>query len=207
MAGSIIKIKKSHMNIKKMVISAATTALMFGSMVVPALAATPLWDVSGSWVVAFEYLGPVYAHDMTLVQAPDGSLTGSGGHPAGGPHVYTWVLTSGSVSGNTIDFLADYTATADAVTPQTTMHVVGTIAPDGTMSGTWTDNYQGGSRGGTWSSTSGIATLIGFVPTSKDECKKGGWMTMVDSEGNSFKNQGDCVSFVATGGKNLGAGN
>jgi hypothetical protein len=36
-------------------------------------------------------------------------------------------------------------------------------------------------------------------PTSKDQCKKGGWKNFTNP---SFKNQGDCVSFVATGGKN-----
>ena len=36
-------------------------------------------------------------------------------------------------------------------------------------------------------------------PTSKDQCKNGGWRTFTNP---SFKNQGDCVSFVATGGKN-----
>jgi hypothetical protein len=35
------------------------------------------------------------------------------------------------------------------------------------------------------------------LPTSKDQCKHGGWRTF-----GVFKNQGDCVSFVATGGKN-----
>jgi hypothetical protein len=34
-------------------------------------------------------------------------------------------------------------------------------------------------------------------PTTKDQCKNGGWQTY-----GVFKNQGDCVSFVATGGKN-----
>ena len=43
------------------------------------------------------------------------------------------------------------------------------------------------------------------VPT-KDECKNGGWASMIDNAGNSFKNQGDCVSYFATKGKNLGAG-
>ena len=37
-------------------------------------------------------------------------------------------------------------------------------------------------------------------------CKNSGWKTMHDSVGNSFKNQGDCVSFYATEGKNLAAG-
>jgi hypothetical protein len=35
------------------------------------------------------------------------------------------------------------------------------------------------------------------VPTSQDQCKKDGWRTY-----GIFKNQGDCVSFVATHGKN-----
>lgn len=37
---------------------------------------------------------------------------------------------------------------------------------------------------------------------NKESCKKDGWMSLTDDEGNSFKNQGDCVSFFATGGKN-----
>jgi hypothetical protein len=35
------------------------------------------------------------------------------------------------------------------------------------------------------------------------DCKKDGWMTMTDSLGVYFKNQGDCVSFYATGEANL----
>jgi hypothetical protein len=35
------------------------------------------------------------------------------------------------------------------------------------------------------------------LPTSKDQCRNGGWRTF-----GIFKNQGACVSFVATGGKN-----
>jgi hypothetical protein len=33
------------------------------------------------------------------------------------------------------------------------------------------------------------------LPTSKDQCKKGGWRNF----GSTFKNQGDCVSFVENG--------
>jgi hypothetical protein len=39
------------------------------------------------------------------------------------------------------------------------------------------------------------------LPTSKEDCKKGGWQKY-----GVFKNQGDCVSFVATHGKNPPAG-
>ena len=40
------------------------------------------------------------------------------------------------------------------------------------------------------------ATLV-TAPTSKAQCTHGGWKNFPQ-----FKNQGDCVSFVATGGKN-----
>ena len=39
-----------------------------------------------------------------------------------------------------------------------------------------------------------LYTLIG-APVSKDECKKGGWMTFVNP---SFSNQGACVSYVVS---------
>ena len=112
-------------------------------------ASTPDWNVTGDYVVNFNYLGTDYAHDMTLVQDNLGNLTGNGGSPAG-TNVYTWVVTTGTVEGNVIDFSANYTATADAVTPLTTIHALGTIATDGSMSGTWSDNYQGGNRFGEW---------------------------------------------------------
>jgi hypothetical protein len=35
------------------------------------------------------------------------------------------------------------------------------------------------------------------LPTTTDQCRDGGWQTF-----KVFKNQGDCVSFVATKGKN-----
>ena len=39
------------------------------------------------------------------------------------------------------------------------------------------------------------------LPTCKGQCKNGGWRTY-----GVFKNQGDCVSFVATKGKNPPSG-
>ena len=44
------------------------------------------------------------------------------------------------------------------------------------------------------------------TPTTADQCKHGGWQGLTDSNGTLFKNQGDCVSFVATQGTNLAAG-
>ncbi len=126
------------------------------ALAMPASAATT-WDVTGNYVINMNYLGTDYAHDMSLTQDGLDNLTGNGGSPSGA-NVYTWVITSGSVVGDTVDFFANYTATPDAVVPQTVLHVVGTIAADGTMTGTWSDNYQGGDRSGTWASATGTAS-------------------------------------------------
>jgi hypothetical protein len=37
------------------------------------------------------------------------------------------------------------------------------------------------------------------LPTSKDQCRDGGWKNFC----TTFKNQGQCVRFVATGGKHF----
>ena len=39
-------------------------------------------------------------------------------------------------------------------------------------------------------------------PPTKNDCKNGGWKNLTDSNGQKFKNQGDCVSSFATGGNN-----
>ncbi len=144
---------------KKSAIGLTILAFAVGSFALStsevAFAATT-WDTTGTYVVNMNYLGTDYPHDMSLVQDGLDNLTGNGGSPAG-TNTYLWTVTSGSVVNNTIDFFADYTATPDAVTPQTTIHVVGTIAPDGTISGTWSDNYQGGERTGTLTTVSGAA--------------------------------------------------
>lgn len=48
-------------------------------------------------------------------------------------------------------------------------------------------------------------TIYNFEPfaavADKDACKNDGWKTAVDASGNGFKNQGACVSYVASGGK------
>lgn len=49
-----------------------------------------------------------------------------------------------------------------------------------------------------------VSLLVSLLPVSKDECKGGEWQTFVNVliGVQIFKNQGDCVSFVATKGKN-----
>ncbi len=42
-----------------------------------------------------------------------------------------------------------------------------------------------------------LQNISATITNSKDQCKSGGWQSF-----GVFKNQGDCVSFLATGGKN-----
>lgn len=157
------------MTVRKLVSGAVLTALLGVSLSagLQAEAATPGWNATGDYVIAFNYLGSDYNHDLHLTQDSSGNLTGSGGSPAGA-NTYLWTITSGTVSGDAVDFYANYTATADAVTPQTTMHVTGTIASDGTLSGTWSDNYQGGERSGTFSTVSGAAAELATTLAAED---------------------------------------
>ena len=37
------------------------------------------------------------------------------------------------------------------------------------------------------------------VVTNSNQCKKGGWMTRIRSNGTTFKNQGDCMQYTKTG--------
>lgn len=62
--------------------------------------------------------------------------------------------------------------------------------------------YDSATSTGTTTPPTGTTT----PPTTKHECKEGGWLGLFDGSGHSFKNQGDCVSYVATGGRNEGSG-
>jgi N-acetylneuraminic acid mutarotase len=58
----------------------------------------------------------------------------------------------------------------------------------------------GGLNFNTGASTSVVeAYTPEVVPTSADQCKKNGWMTLYQANGSSFKNQGDCIQYVNTG--------
>jgi hypothetical protein len=69
-----------------------------------------------------------------------------------------------------------------------------------TTAGAVQTTYAGGQTDERRPATDAFVAKIEFavpLPTSKDQCKNGGWKTF-----GVFKNQGDCVSFVATKGKN-----
>lgn len=148
---------------KKIISNVLIFCLVFAQIFIPisAKAVSINWNVTGNYVFSFNYQGNEYAHNVSLTQNEMGQVSGNGEHIP-----YTWTITNGKVVGNNINLIANYTATSDAVEPQTVMNITGNIASDGSMSGTWTDNYQGGERAGTWMTTSGNANEIEVAPTS-----------------------------------------
>lgn len=109
------------------------------------------WNITGAWdanFVATSGATGTYPHHMALTQT-GGALAGNGFFiPA--PE-YTWVVDSGSVTGNHVTFHLHYTG---GHPEEWTTNVDATIQSDGSLQGTWSDN-QGNS--GTVTSYTGAA--------------------------------------------------
>lgn len=128
------------------------------------------WDVAKSWVINVNYQDVDYPENLILSGSAT-SLTGSLSlvSPAGAS---PWTIDSGSVTGDSISLHGYYNSD-----PAMTMTLSGTIAADGSMSGTWADEFPG-TRTGTWSSTSGQA--------SKNYSGTAGWPGLLTSDVQPF---------------------
>jgi len=147
-------------------------------------AQTPNWNLNGTYTFDFELSGSHYVHDATISgQDNSGNFTVNGGYPAGAsPYADAWNGT-GNVSGNAVTLSVNYTVGA----PGTHMDMTGSVASNGSLSGTWTDNY-GGSRSGTWTSASGSASSTNQVIVTP--AFQQGWST-------AHTRPGGAVNFVA----------
>jgi len=87
------------------------------------------WQIEGQHSIVFTCGGGQYPHTLT-----DG-FPGSGMYDAN--NSYTWDMT-GSITGDTIDFKILYTG----INAGYTLNGVGTISPDGSISGTTDSNCQ-----------------------------------------------------------------
>ena len=139
-------------------------------------AITPAWNMNGVYTLDFEYSGTHYVHDATVTGQDNGdNFAIAGGYAAGAAsYDYAW-NGAGSLTGTALTMSVNYTIGA----PGTHMNMSGTVASDGTLSGTWTDNY-GGARSGTWTSASGAAspaTVVVVTPTNAH-----GWAFFDDNE-------------------------
>jgi hypothetical protein len=153
-----------------------------------------------------------------------GSFSFSLSGTAAGPFPGTFT-ESGSFSaprnGFTSNFSSTFTITSTVGTVTGTKHLVGTnsqavcdsegFVRTSNLTTLYTATINGAQRN-TGAATVSIAGLVGGSPIFtenfgstgivQERCKHGGWKSF----GILFKNQGDCVSFVATGGKNPPSG-
>jgi hypothetical protein len=112
------------------------------------VAASPVWNVSGTWQINVIYNSTTYPEILSLTQS---------GSAITGVYIDTippgsyFAITTGSVSGNHV--------VIDGTQGGLTVELLGDIANDGSMGGTWSD-IVGGSRTGSWHTTSGTATQI-----------------------------------------------
>lgn len=152
-----------------------------------AFAAAPNWNITGTWTFNDIYQSVYYVHTMTInsFNPVTGAFSGTGFYNAD-PSL-TWTIT-GTEDGNTINFNL---LTGGSV-PGVTLLGTGNVDSGTQMSGTGTqtnlnpDNVE-------WSAI-GNATPLSL---NKNLCKNNGWKSF-----GIFKNQGDCVSYIATGEKN-----
>jgi hypothetical protein len=110
------------------------------------------WSMTGTWTRNVVYSGTTYTHSYTTTQIGD-AYAGAGRKPATGTVEATESVT-GAVTGNHVTFHSTYLA-GD---PGYTQDAVGTIAPGGSISGTWSDSDG---RSGAWTSPAGSAKPTG----------------------------------------------
>jgi hypothetical protein len=113
-------------------------------------------SIAANWVASFSFDG------VNVVSAYDIDLTsGTATYPAGspGPYPYTSSGIVYSFIGNTFNLTSTYDPVADPAAAGCVTHMSGTIAPNGSISGTWDDNYPNaaGSRSGFWTAPVGTA--------------------------------------------------
>jgi hypothetical protein len=77
-----------------------------------------------------------------------------------------------------------------------------TFTAAGGYTASWSVTSGSGSTQATWHVGCSLSVGATPPPTSKAQCKHAGWRAF----GSMFKNRGDCVSFVATHGKNPPSG-
>ena len=151
-----------------------------------------LYNVTGTWS---GQQNSVPGLDFVL-QQNGAAVTGSASYPSLAGTV------TGTVSGSTLDMIVTWNQ-GDADNDSLQGEYVATISPGLLSNGTGQD-VDNSSSTATWSATGTGGNCS--TPLNKDQCKSGGWMGLTDASGASFKNQGDCVSYIATGGHNSAAG-
>lgn len=115
-------------------------------------AAAPNWFLNAPGAIVFTCSGNPYNHTLNTVSENygTGDFTGTGSYDAN--NSYTWDI-NGNISGDSITFTLVYTG----LNPGYTLHGDGTIAPDGSISGTTDGNCQA------FSMPEGTASTINYT--------------------------------------------
>ncbi len=126
------------------------------------------------------------------------------GNPDGGPAAK--MLRVSATGGAPIDFSFDTGAAGNSRTDMKwSTRTYSFVATSATSTFTFTSTTAG-AYGPALDNVRVAETAAPGPVATKQSCKKGGWKQLTDSAGHRFRNQGDCVSYFATGGRNLAAG-
>ena len=192
------------------------------------------FSLAGETFTSQEVSGSSVTGTCPLPPGGDGSFKFSVSGTAAGPFPGTFT-ESGSFDTAPSGFLNDFSSTfaitsasgmvtgSQHLVPNTTNEVsctnlgTATVVSSSNLATTYAATLKGGQGNGGFATVSILALLgqgsVRFsknfgsagavqLPTSKQQCEDGGWQSF----GTVFKNQGDCISFVATGGKNPARG-
>lgn len=175
------------------------------------------WTVSAGTV---DYIGTYWqaadgARSIDLSGTTAGAIRQSFATTVGATYKVTF-----SMSGNPAGGAGTKTMTVDAGgTPTGFSYEVGAVNPPTLADMKWvTKTFSFTATAATTTLTFTSTTSGSFGPaldnvrvelatTAKAfaDCKKGNWKNLHDGQGRHFKNQGDCVSYFATKGRNMGS--
>jgi hypothetical protein len=183
------------LKLKRILSSSAISILLLLNLATPAIADVAPWTLNSSKPISFVCGGNTYNHTLnTVVPTGAGNFTGTGSWD-NDPVNYTWDIT-GNIAGNNITFQIVY----NNANSEYTLNGVGVIASDGSISGTVDNNCEAFSMPAGSATGASVNQVIG-PPTDMNQCKNNGWMTFNNP---TFKNQGDCVSYVQSSPKAKG---
>jgi hypothetical protein len=144
-------------------------------------------SVAGTWNVVQSNI-PSDPFTFNLTQ-PGSNVGGTASYTDNG--TTTTGTVSGTVAGNAFHVVIswDNSSAGDYAATVT----------NGTMPDGYTYQVGAPQNNATFTATQTSSSCA--TPVTKDQCKNGGWTGWANGQGAAFKNQGDCVSYVASGGR------
>lgn len=168
---------------RRTIVFLATLALLgLGVMAIPASAAQPKWDMTGTYTIQYFLDGHQYDHTDTItVTSYDDPMTFTGTGFYNPDPRYTETVT-GTLTGDNLEFTVDYTG----LNPTYALDADGTVAPDGSLSGSATSNTG---QHFTWTAI-GKARPFGFTTSCASGVfvsSKGGTQSLPTVPGHKYR--------------------